>query len=679
MDLGGNMLKNFRIYGDNIIECERMFQLIVNTLKISSIKYSLSSIACLNYNVIATYRGNNYELNFELLPGFNKNTSDRWNKNIFDIISSRGSFLAETPDVIITENLDGFEKIYIAIEFCSALQAGNQAWQRSGRAYSVARAGIPYLYIIEFVKYELDSKRRRKALRFPNPTISFSYLNFGNKNNNLVAQVYFKGEEYQPDFDFKLKDFSSEIFGEKETGNYILSLLLGLETTEFKNELLKKNYKMILNLSKNANAQRSFTQKDWRNLFNNDDDIVKYAIKNNKFKFKKKIANKSTSENIKKIQNIVNKYSIGIGSVDLPFGVIPKGKKKEFFNELKDIYTVDLDKIDFSKDLIICMIKGFKPRGDDNRPDRGIIPFIAMLVGEDKEILTYVYGPILPLYKNKFATNDLEYLHDHNGLWRSIISLSNYIIVDSTIVFSTEKYFKYIDNNDNKKKCLDKKDNDILLNISNVPLHLSENDVDSIIHILFKYEFSAVSFEGMCNPPGGDWSGLSLINENENIWQSLPRVYNNSKRPYNVIQLFNICDKSIILSIESKELYRDLEKDIGIQLKKYINDLVNYVPSVERKTASNDWSISKNKINIENSTLFSVGAFLKSRNINYDLLFKYTNVDLLFELDPDITKCIWRVVIYTQDEYIYSILLKLLENKRNVMLNIVIKLKLLPI
>ena len=37
--------------------------------------------------------------------------------------------------------------------------------------------------------------------------------------------------------------------------------------------------------------------------------------------------------------------------------------------------------IDESKDLIICAVKGFKPGGDDARPDRGILPFITMLMG----------------------------------------------------------------------------------------------------------------------------------------------------------------------------------------------------------------------------------------------------------------------------------------------------------
>ena len=81
-------------------------------------------------------------------------------------------------------------------------------------------------------------------------------------------------------------------------------------------------------------------------------------------------------------------------------------------------------------------------------------------------------------------------------------------------------------------------------------------------------------FEGLCNPPGGDWSGLSVIvNQCEYRWVSLPRVSGeiNGKRPDHVLQLYpNDNNNSIILSIESKDRSYDLETNVGIQLKQYI-------------------------------------------------------------------------------------------------------------
>ena len=69
----------------------------------------------------------------ELLPGFNKNTKKRWSGNIFNPLKEAGSFFDETPDAIISRIEGQNERILLGIEFCSALQAGNQAWQRSAR------------------------------------------------------------------------------------------------------------------------------------------------------------------------------------------------------------------------------------------------------------------------------------------------------------------------------------------------------------------------------------------------------------------------------------------------------------------------------------------------------------------------------------------------------------------
>ena len=45
------------------------------------------------------------------------------------------------------------------------------------------------------------------------------------------------------------------------------------------------------------------------------------------------------------------------------------------------------------------------------------------------------------------------------------------------------------------------------------PLKIGENDVDTILHTIFtQLKSSEIKiFEGMCNPPGGDWSGISHV------------------------------------------------------------------------------------------------------------------------------------------------------------------------
>lgn len=208
------MIKHFRIHGDNIVECERLFNLITKSIQTQKAERYFLSPACPSVKITTI---DSDILFFKYFPGFNKNTSDRWPSNIFQILKDNGSFLNETPDVLLTEETDTGEKILLAIEFCSALQAGNQAWQRSGRAYSTARANIcPYLYIIDFVKYELDENRNRKALRFPNVAIPYSYYNASKHWKYPAIQVYFKSEEFQPSFDSSLHDFDTSLFGEND-------------------------------------------------------------------------------------------------------------------------------------------------------------------------------------------------------------------------------------------------------------------------------------------------------------------------------------------------------------------------------------------------------------------------------------------------------------------------------
>ena len=101
-------------------------------------------------------------MHIELIPGFDKSKKKRWKSNILDEYKKLGSTLDETADVFITEILENKEQILTIIEFCSALQAGNQAWQRSGRAFSCGQTKIPYFYVIDLPKYELDPQTRER-------------------------------------------------------------------------------------------------------------------------------------------------------------------------------------------------------------------------------------------------------------------------------------------------------------------------------------------------------------------------------------------------------------------------------------------------------------------------------------------------------------------------------------
>lgn len=95
-------MNTFRIHGDNIVECERIANIIINTIAPEQIGSYLVSPSTIVIELRAEYLRTLIEWRLELLPGFNKNTKRRWNGNIFDALKEAGSFFDETPDAIIT-------------------------------------------------------------------------------------------------------------------------------------------------------------------------------------------------------------------------------------------------------------------------------------------------------------------------------------------------------------------------------------------------------------------------------------------------------------------------------------------------------------------------------------------------------------------------------------------------
>lgn len=552
-------MRLFRIHGDNIVECERIAKLILNSLSPNFLNFFLISPSTIAIELKANFDGTPIHWHIELLPGFNKNSKKHWEGNIFDALHDAGSIFDETPDAIVTEIIGKTEKILLSIEFCSALQAGNQAWQRSARAFSTGRTGCPYLYIVDFVKYELDSaSRKRKNLRFPNAAVPYSYVNYSKVTGNFISQLYTKSEEFDKNRDPNISKFNESDFGNKELSTYLIKLMLGLNTQEEEKVILKKNMNVVQFLANHFNKRTNFTSKEWKEIYLlKKGSIVDYAVKKNRFSFHKTIASKSHHGASASVLKIMDKYGIGLTSQDIPFGVIPSDKRKAFTKDLSKLYPkLNLNVMqrigDSQKHLIVAIFKGFKPKGDDNRPDRGLLPFATMLTSTDTDILTYIYGPLIENNLKLLDTNPLT-LTEKNGLWRSIFALSNYVILDVPVL-SKKKYsaVRLYDTKNIKKYYGSIGKNNTLLGkerFSSTPLNYGEDDVDTGIHYLFSYILKKHCFEGMCNPPGGDWSGFSVIDKDyENRWLSLPRVSDviNGKRPDHVVEIFGIFKKPLL-------------------------------------------------------------------------------------------------------------------------------------
>lgn len=668
------MRKIFRIHGDNIIECERIVKIILKELNEKKVMVTLLNPSVIVYSIDFKYNDQDYHWIIELLPGFNKNNSTRWEKNIFKVLSENGSFLDETPDVIITTIDNNKEIILCAIEFCSALQAGNQAWQRSGRAFSTGRAKCPYLYVVDFVKYELDAKtRKRKALRFPNPAVPFSYINYSRILNSFVAQIYIKSEEFDKNSESILSEFDENNFGEIELQRYILKLMCGLDCSNEIESIFNKNLNMVKFLAKNYRKNEDFSPEDWNTIYLENIDIIEFAIKKNTFPFKKTITKKGQHGNSLQFVELVKEYSVGLASIDLPFGIIPSTNKTEFINRLKELYPEYSDEIlnsiiSSNKDLFICIIKGFKPKGDDNRPDRGILPFLAMLTSENIEILTYLYGPILEYSSNLLESNQLQ-LAFGNGLWKSILSLSDYLALDVPLLSKTsilDKKALYNTSDLKKYFLVNTRETELSQDSFHCKVaELQENDVDTGIHFLFKYLLKDNCFEGMCNPPGGDWSGLSLLfNKSEYRWLSLPRVSENGKRPDHVIEIFGLLSKPILLLIESKELSKNLENNIGEDLKNYLKNLMDFSPSVKKELGKDThWEKNTLNLNYKDFEIISAAAYLNKKALSPESILSTSKCDLLFILEATISG--WKIEIVCNSNKISQQIKKFIEEKCN--------------
>lgn len=654
------MEQYFRIHGDNVVECERMVHIILKSITSDKVYVTLVSPSTLNYNLSFIYNNTEYLWHIALLPGFNKSGRRRWEKDILQILRDNGSMLDETPDAIITKIEGNNEQIICAIEFCSALQAGNQAWQRSGRAYSTGRTGCPYLYIVDFVKYELDSKTRtRKSLRFPNAAVPYSYISASHTYNNFIAQVYVRSEEFNKDIDINLKGFNEDDFAEKELSVYLFKKMAGLNTLKEENIILAKNLNVVMFLASKANKKTNFTPMQWKSLYNSNEDIIGYSIKNSSFSFHKKITEKGHHGQTKQMLNLIDELSVGLASKDLPFGIIPKNNRTKFSTAIKSLYTnIDNDVIkkisDSESDLIVCIIKGFKPKGDDNRPDRGILPLVSMLTSNKTDILTYIYGPVIE--KNyKLLINNPEKLANNNGFWKSVFFISNYVLLDVPIINKQHENLELLlETNQFKNKCnLDSSKNNLSDALfSSVPRSYHEDDVDTGIHYLFSHILKDICFEGMCNPPGGDWSGFSIrFKDIEMRWLSLPRESTgvDGKRPDHIVELFGVFKKPLLLSIESKERSYDLEENVGIGLINYINALMNFVPSVERNWKINEpWKRGTTIPSTDEFEMISVAAYLEIQAQDDDIVFKKSHCHMLFKMTPKSNG--WIINIATNNE-----------------------------
>jgi hypothetical protein len=599
--------KIFHIHGDNIVECVRAFDYIVSGLGdlVQEIVGPSVSVTCPLYTVKLEGR----ELVFQFLPGYG---ARRWNQDVLAFIQRTGGRLREAADAIVTLIENGEENPVAAIEFCGALPAGNQAWQRQGRAFSFAHAEVPYFYVAELGGFELDSDRGRKGERMPNPAIPFSFFAMTQYQGSVCLPVY----EANAGATGETIERYGPIFGKAEFLEFLKRAVLGNATEEAASGLGDKGVALVELLANSKKRQDGLTGAQWKAAHAAvlaGQSLPDFLAEKARLPWKKKAYITGLTAKAKLFMALGASDSLGLTSSSLPLSFVPKDRRAVFSRKVKTLYPDMSDQFtgwlaNEDTHLAISWVMGFKPGGDDARPDRGLPPLARMLVGDDCALLTFVYGPAPASHWNELAANPVA-LARRNGLWEAVLGVSDAVLVDSATkpAATPRGYLK-----DAWAAVLNEEQ--IPLQVEAKVLSFGEQDVDTALHVAFESLGADVVFEGMCNPPGGDWSGISFrwdSAEPEHRWLTLPRVSaEGAKRPDHVFALFGHGGPPICLCIESKELARSLDANIGTRLTRYAEALFESAPSIHREGKVNSWAIYDVDWQYRDLAYVSAGAYL---------------------------------------------------------------------
>lgn len=622
-------MKVLNIHGDNIVECERTLNLILRGFPPKSFTVSSPTASSVCPKFTISFADQREPLQITFYPGFG-----RWDNDILSLVRNKGGVLREAADAIVTEVNSEEEIPLFAIEYCGALPAGNQAWQRSGRAYSFGLARIPYLYVAEIGGYELDADRKRKAPRLPNPAVPFSYVSFSESYDTLVAPIF----TTSIGADAASKAKFGKVYGEVELYKIIHAFIFKLDTDTIETEIKNKALAFVTTRASDARTGTTLSPEGWNGAFSyvkKGESIISFLSKEPPIEWSKTAYIDGLTSSVKELMKLAAEHASGLTSTDLPMCIIPTADRRGFANKICELYP-DLP-TDFrewlkkSTPLTICWVMGFKPHGDDARPDRGLPPLARMLIGKNADLLTVVYGPA-PKPTWKTLASEPSRLGEQNGLWQAIFESSDALLVDSKTDAVTRKGFIR-----KQWKPEEAQTHDIKILVSPSPASIGENDIDTVLHLILANFAHKQVFEGMCNPPGGDWSGISLLTKDakqECRWLSLPRVSGeHAKRPDHVFQIFGVTDKPMILAIESKEQPESVENKIGPRLIEYLSDLLKTPPSVLRTCPAGSWEHASTKFESSGHVFCSAAAFLADEVEAIREVGERTKTDLLFGCD----------------------------------------------
>lgn len=618
-----NITAEFIVLADNIIEFERFFEIACRSMRLNTNDFTYSK----TIPTVLTHKLKK-KIVFKALVGF-----ERWGDNYWQSKENKSLFISENPDVLVELNSHKLNKVF-AIEFSSALPAGNQSWQRYGRGKQLSQNSTDYFYISELGGKELDENRNEIAIRYPNPIVNYAAsVTPGNFVNLLVER---------PGCPDRLSQDFKGLTGTKILEQYIIDQLSSESNSQsiLKHQNTIKHQKSIISKYIEKKKRKSSFEQDFLNS-----EVIDPSINVTKSWKKKRSIN--TTEDTDKIlfsaSNLANSY---FGST-LPFTRIESNRSKLFFRHLQIItkHQIDVDDKKPSPTVYFAALAGFKPRGDDARPDRGLLPLVDSLSGPDDLIVTLVFGPATADTEKNLSV-DVSRVAENNGLWGSIFQYSDHVIITSEHFSHTMVVKGY--RGETKT--------------SNLPLQLyqsgtipktNENDVDTAIHLICTRDSNL--FESFCNPPGGDWSGVSFYNtvlKCEVRYLTLNRAPHpdKNKRPDHIYHDYQTGN---VIVIESKTTFSSLlkEKNVGNKMVNWTNYLLSHVPQVFKRN-NTDWlSNTTDSHQIKDIKFIRGGAFFHRNENHQDLqeLMKHCSLDFILAY-----KCLgdsWKVEILTNNSY----------------------------
>ncbi|MDA9894940.1 hypothetical protein N9D98_02735 [Amylibacter sp.] len=608
---------DFTVLCDNIIEFDRFFEIACLALQINKNDFTYKK------NIPVVLYLEKPKISFTALVGFG-----RWGDNYWTSSINKSLFISENPDVLIELKTSKIKKIF-AIEFCSALPAGNQSWQRYARGKELSKNGTDYFFVSELGGVELGDNRKEIAIRYPNPIVNYAAKieNEKPKTGNFINLLVEK-----PGCSDSLSNEFKNVLG----------------TTLLKDYLLE-NLGLIQKLSGNRSHQdnlikKYISKKNKKSLF--EDDFYNSNIVNPKKSGSeqwKKIFSIPVTDDTNKILLLATSYSNPYFGSNLPFTLIESTASKCFIQSLNKItkQNIVLPKKDDVPNVFFVAIAGFKPKGDDARPDRGLVPLVDSLSKPEDLVITLLFGPAPLNNKDELLSNPIK-LAKKNGLWGSILQNSDYIICTSrnfpkTILVSgfrgetTSSKFQF------KIRDIDK-----------IP-KVNENDVDTAVHLVCNRDCGL--FESLCNPPGGDWSGVSFYNKeikSEIRYLTLSRAPDKklNKRPDHIYHYY---EENTVIVVESKTTFSSLlkEKEVGKKMVFWTKYLLSHIPQV-KKNVDGLWSKSTNEEDkLLESNFIRCGAFTYKNETEKSLnhLMNECSLDLI--LVYKITDNVWNVEIMT--------------------------------